>query len=69
VADATVSRYISGCFDPSEDMTRIAARGSAPPATPVITRAMEILDLCLGDRAPFGLIEFLTGDSGDAEES
>jgi hypothetical protein len=21
----------------------------------------EILDLCLGDRAPFGLIEFLTG--------
>jgi hypothetical protein len=23
--------------------------------------AHEILDLCLGDRAPFGLIEFLTG--------
>ena len=31
--------------------------------------AREILDLCLGDRAPFGLIEFLTGDSGDALES
>ena len=23
--------------------------------------AREILDLCLGDRAPFGLIDFLTG--------
>jgi 2-polyprenyl-6-methoxyphenol hydroxylase-like FAD-dependent oxidoreductase len=23
--------------------------------------AHEILDLCLGDRAPFGLIDFLTG--------
>jgi hypothetical protein len=23
--------------------------------------AYEILDLCLGDRAPFGLIDFLTG--------
>ena len=31
--------------------------------------AREILDLCLGDRAPFGLIEFLTGDSGGAVES
>ena len=31
--------------------------------------AREILDLCLGDRAPFGLIEFLTVDSGDAVES
>ena len=29
--------------------------------------AHVILDLCLGDRAPFGLIEFLTGTSADAE--
>jgi 2-polyprenyl-6-methoxyphenol hydroxylase-like FAD-dependent oxidoreductase len=27
--------------------------------------AYEILDLCLGDRAPFGLIDFLTGPAGD----
>jgi hypothetical protein len=26
--------------------------------------AREILDLCLGDRAPFGLIAFLTGAPG-----
>jgi 2-polyprenyl-6-methoxyphenol hydroxylase-like FAD-dependent oxidoreductase len=26
--------------------------------------AHQILELCLGDRAPFGLIEFLTGDPG-----
>ena len=31
--------------------------------------AREILHLCLGDRAPFGLIEFLTGDFGGAVES
>jgi 2-polyprenyl-6-methoxyphenol hydroxylase-like FAD-dependent oxidoreductase len=35
--------------------------------------AREILELCLGDRAPFGLIDFLTGASGaertEAEQS
>jgi 2-polyprenyl-6-methoxyphenol hydroxylase-like FAD-dependent oxidoreductase len=30
--------------------------------------AREILDLCLGDRAPFGLIEFLTGAPESARE-
>jgi 2-polyprenyl-6-methoxyphenol hydroxylase-like FAD-dependent oxidoreductase len=30
--------------------------------------AYEILDLCLGDRAPFGLIEFLTGAPGGERE-
>ena len=34
------------------------ARGEAEYAD-----AYEILDLCLGDRAPFGLIDFLTGAS------
>jgi 2-polyprenyl-6-methoxyphenol hydroxylase-like FAD-dependent oxidoreductase len=31
--------------------------------------AREILDLCLGDRAPFGLIEFLTSDPEEAGRS
>jgi 2-polyprenyl-6-methoxyphenol hydroxylase-like FAD-dependent oxidoreductase len=30
--------------------------------------AYEILDLCLGDRAPFGLIDFLTGSPGREQE-
>ena len=30
--------------------------------------AREILELCLGDRAPFGLIEFLTGAPGAERE-
>ena len=30
--------------------------------------AREILDLCLGDRAPFGLIDFLTGAPADTRE-
>jgi hypothetical protein len=32
---------------------------SRRPASPADAR--EILDLCLGDRAPFGLIDFLAG--------
>jgi 2-polyprenyl-6-methoxyphenol hydroxylase-like FAD-dependent oxidoreductase len=30
--------------------------------------AREILDLCLGDRAPFGLIEFFTGTLDGKQE-
>jgi 2-polyprenyl-6-methoxyphenol hydroxylase-like FAD-dependent oxidoreductase len=30
--------------------------------------AREILELCLGDRAPFGLTEFLTGAAGAERE-
>jgi 2-polyprenyl-6-methoxyphenol hydroxylase-like FAD-dependent oxidoreductase len=39
-----------------------------PRTEPEYADAYEILDLCLGDRAPFGLIEFLTGaPTGDRE--
>jgi hypothetical protein len=31
--------------------------------------APEILDLCLGDRAPYGLIEFLTGTPAGQPEA
>ena len=30
--------------------------------------AREILDLCLGERAPFGLIDFFTGAPADTRE-
>ena len=32
-----------------------------PRSASAYADAHEVLDLCLGDRAPFGLIEFLTG--------
>src|SRR5262249_45035327 len=34
---------------------------------PEAADAHELLELCLGDRAPFGFIEFLTGAAGQSE--
>ena len=40
---------------------RLRSGRCSPAAQSFAADAREILELCLGDRAPFGLIEFLTG--------
>ncbi|NUP28636.1 MAG: FAD-dependent monooxygenase, partial [Nocardia sp.] len=51
---------------PGDVEAALAAYESASFARsgPAYGQAWEVLELCLGDRAPFALVDFLTGGSG-----
>jgi 2-polyprenyl-6-methoxyphenol hydroxylase-like FAD-dependent oxidoreductase len=57
---AELGQAIAAHPDDVEAALAVYERAMFPRSESFAADAREILDLCLGERAPFGLIEFLT---------
>jgi 2-polyprenyl-6-methoxyphenol hydroxylase-like FAD-dependent oxidoreductase len=58
---AQLGEAIAAYSDDIEAALAAYEEGMFPRSEAEYADAQEILDLCLGDRAPFGLIDFFTG--------
>jgi 2-polyprenyl-6-methoxyphenol hydroxylase-like FAD-dependent oxidoreductase len=66
---AELGRAIAAHPDDAEAALAVYERAMFRRSESFAADAREILDLCLGDRAPFGLIEFLAGAPEDDREN
>jgi 2-polyprenyl-6-methoxyphenol hydroxylase-like FAD-dependent oxidoreductase len=65
---AELGQAIAAHPDDTEAALAVYEKGMFPRTEAFSADAREILDLCLGDRAPFGLIDFLNSAPSEQPE-